>query len=135
MQSACPKCGFTYRWDGTVCGHCCSPSPPAPPRRSSEVAPALWRVIAWVIGLVAFGTVGWYQGRLWSFDRGAASSWWIIAAVGLAFCIASAAILSARISWWAKLLGWLGTAFLYVNAWGVLYVGTCIGDGKGFGVG
>lgn len=26
MTSACPKCGFAYAWDGTVCGHCQSPS-------------------------------------------------------------------------------------------------------------
>jgi hypothetical protein len=28
-MAPCPRCGFTYAWDGTTCGHCRFPSDPA----------------------------------------------------------------------------------------------------------
>lgn len=30
-MSVCPKCGFTYAWDGTRCGHCHYPESPISP--------------------------------------------------------------------------------------------------------
>jgi hypothetical protein len=33
-QGPCPRCGFSYRYDGTTCSHCGvdAPQPPPPPR-------------------------------------------------------------------------------------------------------
>src|SRR4051812_18250012 len=30
-MSVCPKCGFTFAWDGARCGHCNYPALPIPP--------------------------------------------------------------------------------------------------------
>jgi len=30
-MTACPKCGFTFAWDGTSCSHCNYPDSPIPP--------------------------------------------------------------------------------------------------------
>jgi hypothetical protein len=29
-MTACPKCGFTFAWDGAICGHCKYPDSPIP---------------------------------------------------------------------------------------------------------
>lgn len=35
-MSACPKCGFTFAWDGTRCGHCNYPDSPIPPEEDRD---------------------------------------------------------------------------------------------------
>jgi hypothetical protein len=65
MTATCPKCGFSYGWDGTTCRHCNPPAPDpnAPPPEEDTERSVGWldRVVALIvfplIGLV-FGCIG-----------------------------------------------------------------------------